>query len=562
MLRQKFFPLSIACQQNLIMLQLWRVDGGGDWMKEYLKERRLELIVLTLFSLISTMLGVRVQFVKGDILDIAIYGGKSNLSAMILFLFILIALEMGTFYIFDLFRAKYAIGNNRKLRKSFFMSLFRLSPIEIQNKKSGEYIAQYTNESDMVLGGYFGVIPLLIEIIIKIVIVSVSLFWLDAGIAVLTLFLLTTPLYVPKLVEGRLQKAQRKNVEAFEKHLSKVMEWLNGFELIKNFSMTDVVENQFDESIGEVLDASYQTKKLAAMSRVLSGLLSYLSHFVILAVAAFFVANKKFSAGKFFVAVGMIDQLSYPIISLSTYLKELVSSKDIAKKFIGGIHARLLMSSDSKQALEERIEQVQFEKVSFSYGEDALIRDFNLELLSGEKCLIMGASGSGKSTLMNILLGYYEASDGKVCINRIKSGDIKDLNRHIAVMRQEAFLFSDTLRNNLTMYRNIDDAKLMEMLKKLRLDKFASKEALDKMITENGSNLSGGEKKRISLARVLLSDAPILILDEPLANVDRETVSKIEDIIVEIEDKTLFVVSHQFDEEKKKVFDKQVQLVH
>lgn len=181
-------------------------------MKEFLKERRPELAMLTFFSLISTMLGVRIQFVKGEILDIAIYGRKSNLWAMIMLLLVLIALEMGTFYFFDLFRAKYAVGNNRKLRKSFFMSLFKLSPIAIQNKKSGEYIAQYTNESDMVLGGYFDVIPLLIEIIIKIVTVSVSLFWLDASIAVLTLFLLTTPLYVPKLVEGRLQKAQRRNV--------------------------------------------------------------------------------------------------------------------------------------------------------------------------------------------------------------------------------------------------------------------------------------------------------------------------------------------------------------
>ncbi|MDO5097003.1 MAG: ABC transporter ATP-binding protein [Peptostreptococcaceae bacterium] len=531
-------------------------------MKEYLKERRPELAMLTFFSLISTMLGVRIQFVKGDILDIAIYGGKSNLWAMIMLLLVLIALEMGTFYFFDLFRAKYAVGNNRKLRKSFFMSLFKLSPIAIQNKKSGEYIAQYTNESDMVLGGYFGVIPLLIEIIIKIIIVSVSLFWLDASIAVLTLFLLTTPLYVPKLVEGRLQKAQRRNVEAFEKHLSKVMEWLSGFELIRHFSMTNVVEKQFDESISEVLDASYQAKKLAAMSRVLSGLLSYLSHFIILAVAAFFVANKKFSAGKFFVAVSMIDQLSYPIISLSMYIKDLVSSKEVAEKFIKNIDERLGMNSDSKQGLEECVRQVQFEKVSFSYGEDTLIRDFNLELQSGEKCLIMGASGSGKSTLMNLLLGYYQPSDGRVCVNEIESEDIGNLNYHIAVMRQEPFLFSDTLRNNLTMYREIDDERLVEMLKRLRLDKFASKEALDKMITENGNNLSGGEKKRISLARVLLSDASILILDEPLANVDGDTVSKIEDIIVEIEDKILFVVTHQFDEEKKKVFDKQVQLVH
>ena len=107
----------------------------------------------------------------------------------------------------------------------------------------------------------------------------------------------------------------------------------------------------------------------------------------------------------------------------------------------------------------------------------------------------------------------------------------------MTVVRQEAVLFHDSLRNNLTMYQDIPDKKLIEMLQTLGLIKFAGKEALDGMIAENGANLSGGEKKRICLARALLRDTDILILDEPLANLDDTTAGMIEDLLLSIEGK-------------------------
>jgi len=101
----------------------------------------------------------------------------------------------------------------------------------------------------------------------------------------------------------------------------------------------------------------------------------------------------------------------------------------------------------------------------------------------------------------------------------------------------------------------IPDDKLIEVLNELGLSKFASAEALDELITENGANLSGGEKKRICLARALLRDTDVLILDEPLANLDDTTAKKIEDLLLSIKGKLMLVVSHQFTEEKLSRFD-------
>jgi len=154
---------------------------------------------------------------------------------------------------------------------------------------------------------------------------------------------------------------------------------------------------------------------------------------------------------------------------------------------------------------------------------------------------------------VNLLLGYYQAAEGDITVDGIPLADPYGL---ITVVRQEAVLFRDTLRHNLTMYRDIPDAKLREMLKSVGLERFAG--SLDTMVEENGGNFSGGEKKRICLARALLRDTDVLILDEPLANLDGETAERIEDLLLGISHKTILVVSHQFTEAKLSLFDEVV----
>lgn len=140
-------------------------------------------------------------------------------------------------------------------------------------------------------------------------------------------------------------------------------------------------------------------------------------------------------------------------------------------------------------------------------------------------------------------------------VNGVDASRVKGLNEKIAVMRQDPVLFNDTLRNNLTMYRDMRDEELTAMLERLNLHRFATPEGLDGMIREGGSNLSGGERKRIALARTLLRKAPITIIDEPLANVDAETAERIEDMLT---DGIMFVITHRFSEKKKKAFAKRV----
>lgn len=163
--------------------------------------------------------------------------------AVVLVLFIL--MEIGFYYLYDHMRGRFAVASIRELRGDFFGSLLKKRYPDYLKVNQAEYLAKYTNEMEIIENQYFSTIPMFAEILIKIIMVSGSLFILDYRIAFITLLLLTTPLYVPKLVEKHLQRAQMDYVESFEKHLNLVNDWLKGFELIKNFSVEDKVLKKF-----------------------------------------------------------------------------------------------------------------------------------------------------------------------------------------------------------------------------------------------------------------------------------------------------------------------------
>lgn len=528
-------------------------------MKKVVKGHLRYLVFATLFTVAAGFGGTYVQFIKGSLLDSALAGTGSMTLHLSIMLFCVIALEIAAYYGYDYFRGRFSVANIKTMRALYFKRLLKRSPVEVMATQRGEFIAEYTDQIDQVNQGHLGNIPLLIDIIAKMIIVSVSLFVLDYRVALLTLFLLTIPLYLPKLIEKRLQRARNASIESFQKHLGSIVEWLSGFELIKNYSIERVIYKKFEISNGDVAEKLFKSKKITYISKLITSLLSYMSHFIVLVVTAALVLNGDFTAGDFFIAVGLIDQLSYPIIAVSAYLQEYLSTKPTARKVEELIEEK--QGDENRTVILSDISDVVFDSVNFAYDDATpILNNFTLNVASGEKCLLMGQSGSGKTTSMDLLMGYYDIQQGEIRLNGVDARKIKNLNEHIAVMRQDPVLFNDTLRSNLTMYQEMNDAEPIDLLKRLNLNKFANAEGLDSIIQEGGSNLSGGERKRIALARTLLRNAPITIIDEPLANVDAETAERIENMLCEASGGIIFVITHHFSPEKRSAFIKQITL--
>ncbi|MFT4105207.1 MAG: ABC transporter ATP-binding protein [Lacrimispora sp.] len=195
--------------------------------------------------------------------------------------------------------------------------------------------------------------------------------------------------------------------------------------------------------------------------------------------------------------------------------------------------------------------EVQFERVSFAYGEKDVLHDITFDLEKNRMLALVGPSGGGKSTIASLLARFWDVKSGRILVRGkdVRNVPLSQLMDHISMVFQRVYLFQDTIYNNISMGRpGASREEVMEAAKKARCYDFimALPEGFDTLVGEGGASLSGGEQQRISIARCILKDAPIAILDEATASVDADNESYIQQAISELcKGKTLLVIAHR-----------------
>lgn len=524
-------------------------------MKKYIRKNLLVIIIFVVVQLIENTAAIWVQFLKGDLLNLAIDGDMQRTLYKGMLLLAVIAVEVMFMYFEFISTNKFNYLCIKDLKEDVFKATLRKSYPRFNKNSIGEYVSKFTNEIDTVKGAYFTSITMLIMFSLKIIFVSGALIWLNLKLAIVTLILLTMPLYVPKLAEKRLKNSQNNFLKNMEGFLEKLNDFLQGFELIKNFSVERRIMDSFRKQNHKAMKSSYVNANTQSLVRIVSAIMSYFSYFVVVAFSAYLVLVGEFNPGEFFIAVNMIDQLSYPIIAISGCIQSVISVKDLNNSILNYCSEEELEIKEGNN-IEVLRKQIEFKNISFAYEKDKpILNNVSMTFERGKKYIIKGRSGFGKTTLMNLFLKYYRPDEGEILIDDMSVEDINNVYDLISVVRQDNFLFKDTLRNNLTMFEEISEERLFQVLERLNLHSFANKEALDMVVGSGGVTLSGGEAKRISIARALLRGKDILILDEPLANLDKETTKVLEQEILSLKDYTVIMVTHVISEEAEAKFN-------
>lgn len=524
-------------------------------MKKYIRKNLLVVMVFLLVLLIENSASILVQFLKGDLLNLALDGDVSETLYKAMLLLGAILIETMFMYFEFISTNKFNYLCTKDLKEDVFKATLNKEYSDFNKNSIGEYIAKFTNEIKTINDAYFNSITLLVMLIIKILFVSCALICLNLKLAIVTLILLTMPLYIPKLAEKKLKKSQNNFLDTMEIFLEKLNDFFQGFEIIKNFSIENKIMIKFKIFNDNAMKTSYINDNTHSLIRIISACMSYFSYFIIVAFSAYLVLVGEFNAGQFFIAVNMIDQLSYPIISISGCIRSIISVKDLNDKITNYCKEEKIeiKNEDSLTTFQSKIE---FKNICFSYVKDKpVLNHISMTFEKGKKYLIKGRSGFGKTTLVNLLLKYYRPNDGEIVIDDMSIEKINNIYDIVSVVRQDNFLFKDTLRNNLTLFEDIDDDRLFSILDSVNLHDFANKEALDMIIGSGGVSISGGEAKRISIARALLKGKDILILDEPLANLDKDTTEILENEILSLEKYTVIMISHVISKDAEAGFD-------
>lgn len=505
----------------------------------------LPLIISDILSAISMVIWS--LFMKG-LADVAMQGSLNGITNLIL---------LGTFFLIFFFlinnfqcfcNRKFIKNVNTQIKIDIFNAVLSKDINSFNKKNSGKYISILNNDINSIQENYFSNIPVILENIITFTVATIALFVYEPLIAIVTLILSFIPLIIPMIIGKKLSDKQRIFFDFLEKYNAKIKDIFNGFEVIKSFNAENQTKTLYNDLTNNVEDSRYNVSKYQDTSVIVQYTLNYIVGIIQMIFSIYLVLIGKITLGTFLGTMQISNYVTNPIREASRQLVKLKSTKSIKLK----IEEILNNSNESNTTGNPLIKctPIEIHNLNFGYDNEKLVlKNINFKFEQGKKYAIVGNSGSGKSTLVKLIMKYYEEYDGDITIGdqNIKNINKADLCDRFSIIHQRIIMFDDTLRNNITMFKNYNNEEILKVINDSELQNLIKSlpNGLDSIIHESGNNLSGGEQQRISIARAFLKKTSVIILDEATANLDNEISSKIENIIIEKNDLTAIVVTHK-----------------
>lgn len=440
---------------------------------------------------------------------------------------------------------------------NFLRRVFLKNINEYQKDNTSKYVSTLTNDVNTIetnyIDGLYGIIVGSVNFFAALIVIGIAspislIFGITVGVinALISVF-----------TSKPLQKHQTQRSHLYEGYTTYIKEVLSAFHIIKANNLGDKVKGDFHTKSHAIQHKGFIIDKVSTLIFAAQQLTGSLSFIGLLGVISVFAIRGNLTFGAVILVVTNIGKMMQPLFEVGEWMPKLFATKKLFKKIDDTLENQ--DNYEETVSIDRLKDQITFENVSFSYDETPVLRDLRLELKKGGKYLVVGPSGGGKSTLLKLLRKHHIPCKGKIMIDGIDLLDItKDSYFHnISNIEQQVFLFEDTVKNNICLYKDYTDNEIEEAIRKAGLLDFIEglPNGLESIIYDNGKNISGGEKSRIAIARGLLQKADIIFLDEAFASLDSKIASEIEKTILGLGNITVINVSHVIFEENKCKYD-------
>ncbi len=511
----------------------------------------LALLILSIAVSIEGYVSIKIM----KIIDYGLDGNMELFKKESFVAFILVGILLPLNILATVTRGLYINKSLIKAKVYYVDRLFKKNINEFQEENNAKYLSALTNDMNNIEGKYLiGIYETgasLIRFLVSfIVIASVSPLALFIGLGISCLSAIIT-----MLMGKPLQKHERQRSDLFEGYTSYIREVLGAFQIIKANDLEDKVKDDFYNKSEGIQYKGYIIDKIYTFVSASQQFIMMISIFSIFLVSVYMAIKGSITAGAVILIINNMERMFFPLMSLTETFPRVISVKSLFEK--------IDESLENQDNYEETLElndfkhSIEFKNVYFSYEDNPVLENIDLSLKKGGKYLIVGPSGGGKSTLLKLLRKYFNPTAGEILVDGINLKDIKKESyfKNISNVEQQVFLFEDTVKNNITLYKDYTDEEINLAIDRAGLTDFIKglPEGLDTMIYDNGKNISGGEKSRIAIARGLLAKADIIFLDEAFASLDARVAREIEKTLLSLEGVMVVNVSHVvFDETKDK----------
>ncbi len=521
-----------------------------------LGKQKIVFILSILLATLNVALTLYIPVLIGDAIDCIVDKGNVNFSK-ILDIIIKASFSIGLAAISQWFMS---VCNNKMtfslvhdLRSKSFKKIQRLPLSYIDTHPYGDVVSRVISDVDTLSDGLLmGFIQLFagIATVLGTVVLMLKINWV---IALIVVVLTPVSLLVAKFISDRTYSMFQKQSETRGEQTAYIDETVGNQKVIKAFCHSDEATEKFEEINERLRKYSLKATFFSSMVNPSTRMINAIIYALVCLVGALTViSNPTFTVGALSILLSYASQYAKPFNEISGVITELAAAKASADRVFDFLEQPQEISDQDNFEMPNAQGNVSMNDISFSYTpKKPLINGITLNFQSGQQIAIVGPTGCGKTTLINLLMRFYDVTDGSITVD---GNDIRNVTRHslrenYGMVLQETWLKSGTIRENITMGNpNATDEDIIAAAKSTHAHSFIKRlpNGYDTDLGEDGGNLSEGQKQLLCITRVMLSIPPMLILDEATSSIDVKTEMHIQHAFSRLmQGRTSFIVAHR-----------------
>ena len=524
-------------------------------LNSYIAGNRKYLILVIISALLANIFMLVAPYISGRAIDFIKGENNVDFPMVAKFIGILFAVYvLNALFTWGMTVFTNALSNHsiEKMRKDAFGKISKLPLKFFDGHSHGDIISRLTNDIDAVSEGLLQGITQLFSGIVTVVGSLVLMFLLDWRITLCVIVITIICIFVSKAIATNSGKMFRLQAQTIGELNGYVSETVGNLKVVKAFGYEDKSSEVFGEINSRLYDCGQKAQFYSSLVNPTTRYINNLAYISVGVLGGLAALAGHLSVGIISSFLIYATQFARPINDMTSILTQLQSAQAAAARIFALGEIEPETPDEDRPELEVKNGEVMFKDVDFSYNKDKeLIKDLNIVAKQGQRVAIVGPTGAGKTTIVNLLMNFYGVDKGTIFVDgqAIDSVQRDSLRKNFGMVLQDTWLFAGTVKENIAYGKEgATEEEIINAAKAASAHGFIKRlpSGYDTMITEDGGNLSSGQKQLLTIARAMLSDPKILILDEATSNVDTMTEQRIQKAFLKMmEGRTSFIIAHR-----------------